>query len=140
LHFRFELANENITTLKFVFDEVSSPDDAVTNDPTVLKGYTTDVSRWIQSMSLDEVRINVIGYVGYANEAENGSGESREPPLASFQYNKKQFYKSKNYDPSKRVYIIKHGDGTKYSKIQTTEYESNTSEKSDTYCVKYTNF
>ncbi|MDR0722970.1 MAG: HmuY family protein [Treponema sp.] len=127
-------------TEKFVFDDVSSPDDGVTNDSTLLAGYTTDVSRWIRSMSLDEVCVNVIGYVGYANETETGAGETRENPLAGFQYNKKQFYKSKSYDPSERVYIIKHGDGTTYSKIQITEYESNTSEKSDTYVIKYANF
>ncbi|MDR3114840.1 MAG: HmuY family protein [Treponema sp.] len=55
-------------------------------------------------------------------------------------HNKKQFYKSKSYDPSNRVYIIKHGDGEKYSKIQITDYESNTSEKSDTYVIKYATF
>ena len=127
-------------TEQFVFDDVTSPDDAVTNDTTLLKGYTTDVSRWIKSMTIDEVCVNVIGYVGYENETQNGAGDSRETPLASFQYNKKQFYKSKSYDPSNRVYIIKHGDGVTYSKIQITEYESNTSEKSDTYVIKYANF
>ncbi|MDR2397489.1 MAG: HmuY family protein, partial [Spirochaetaceae bacterium] len=124
-------------TEKFVFDEVTSLSDAVTDDPTLLKGYSADVKRWIQSMSLDEVCVNVIGYVGYENEDLPGAGESREKPLKGFQYNKKQFYRSKSYDPSNRVYIIKHGDGKGYSKIQITEYESNPSEKSDTYVIRY---
>jgi hypothetical protein len=127
-------------TEKFAFDEVTSKDDAVTNDITLLSGYTTDVKRWIKSMTTDEVCVNVIGYVGYENENESGSGDDVTKPLAGFQYNKRQFYKSKAYDPSNRVYIIKHGDGEKYSKIQITEYESNTSEKSDTYVIKYANF
>jgi hypothetical protein len=126
-------------TEKFAFDEVTQ-DDAVTDDTTLLNRYTTDVKRWIRSMTTDEVCVNVIGYVGYENETENGAGDNVEKPLASFQYNKKQFYKSKSYDPSKRVYIIKHGDGKTYSKLQILEYESNTSEKSDTYIIKYAHF
>jgi hypothetical protein len=126
-------------TDKFVFDEVAK-DDAVTDDTTLLSKYTTDVRRWVKSMSTDEVCLNVIGYVGYGNEAENGAGDTLDNALSGFQYNKKQFYKSKNYDPSNRVYIIKHGDGKNYSKIQITEYESNTSAKSDTYVVRYANF
>ncbi|MDR1302261.1 MAG: HmuY family protein [Treponema sp.] len=126
-------------TEKFAFDEVTQ-DDAVTDDATLLNRYTTDVKRWIRSMSLEEVCVNVIGYVGYGNETETGAGDDDQKPLASFQYNKKQFYKSKSYDPSKRVYIIKHGDGATYSKIQILEYESNTSEKSDTYVIKYAHF
>jgi hypothetical protein len=99
----------------------------------LLTGYTTDVTRWIKSMTTDEVCVNVMGY---ANETQTGAGETREEAPADFQYDKKQFFTSKSYDPGNRVYIIKHADGERYSKIQTSEYERNTSEKSDTYVIK----
>jgi hypothetical protein len=127
-------------TDKLVFDEVTGKDDAVTDDTSLLSGYTTDVRRWVRSMSTDEFCLNVIGFVGYENETQSGAGDTITNPLSNFQYNKKQFYNSKSYDPSNRVYIIKHGDGKNYSKIQITEYESNTSAKSDTYVVRYANF
>jgi hypothetical protein len=127
-------------TDKTTFEEVTSKDDAVKNDTTLLKDYTTDVKKWIKSMTTDEVKVNVIGYVGYENENTSGAGDTQESALAGFKYNKKQFYASKSYDPSYQVYIIRHGDGTHYSKIQITEYESNTSEKSDTYVIQYANF
>ncbi|MDR3114839.1 MAG: HmuY family protein [Treponema sp.] len=73
-------------TEQFVFDDVTSKDDAVTDDTSLLKGYTTDVKRWIKSMTTDNVCVNVMGYVGYANETENGAGGTLGTALADFQY------------------------------------------------------
>jgi hypothetical protein len=124
-------------TEKFNFDEASFA-DAVTGDTTLLKDNTTDRKRFIYSMSsIDEISLNVIGFVGYSNENETNSYGN---PWKTFQYNKKQFYASRSFDPSKRVYIIKHGDGAGYSKIQITDYESNSAVGSDTYIIRYENF
>jgi hypothetical protein len=124
-------------TEKFNFDEASFA-DAVTDDTTLLKDYTVDRKRWIYSMSsTDSISLNVIGFVGYSNESEVNSYET---PWKTFQYNKKQFYASRSFDPSKRVYFIKHGDGAGYSKIQIPDYESNSAVGSDTYIIRCENF
>jgi hypothetical protein len=119
-------------------------DDAVKNDP-LYGPYNKDVIRYINGMNgAAPSRINVMTFVGYSNEDENDGLSQDKAFSASYQYNKKQFYNSEGMPPvmsvSNQIYIIKHGDGSKYSKIQITAYESSTSAGTDTYQIKYQNF
>jgi hypothetical protein len=97
--------------------------------------YTQDVTRWALIMAAEPVEevLNVITYAGY----KAGGGETREDPfqpnsvegaLTSFVpylFNKKQAYTMRGmppiYTPTNRVYIVRHGDGGGFSKIQLSE-------------------
>jgi hypothetical protein len=122
-------------------------DDAVKGDP-LLDPYTTDQARYVAGMGAPaETRLNVMSYVGYDNEAE-ADGLSSETALSGYSYNKKEYYASASmgaYNSTDRVYIIKHGDGTHYSKIQIAyEYfaaaASPTGAAVDAFVVSYQNF
>jgi hypothetical protein len=84
-----------------------------------------------------ENTLNVINFAGY------GQGEgTAASPFKTLQYDQKQFYirgASSSYPVTNVVYIVKHGDGTHYSKIQVTEYEFNSSATSDGFVVKFEN-
>jgi hypothetical protein len=110
--------------------------DAIENDP-LYGPYNTDVIRWRGGMGgATEVRLNILTYVGYGNEADQegqdpataGDGLTEEKAFsAPYEYNKKQFYTTitpTTYRAVPQVYIIKHGDGVHYSKIQFDKYES----------------
>jgi hypothetical protein len=92
--------------------------------------YVTDVTRYQSGMSGPVGgRMNIMTYYGYANgdgltEATAFGWSSPGPPNAPFfEFNKKAF----NYVlggmpppwyPTRQVYIIRHADGTSYSKFQ----------------------
>jgi hypothetical protein len=70
--------------------------------------------------------LNVMTFIGYG--AGNGSQAS---PFEDYLYNKKQFYRMvpgsgmpPQFEILNQVYIIKHGDGAGYSKIQVTSMEA----------------
>jgi hypothetical protein len=120
-------------------------DDAVKDDP-LYGPYNRDVIRYISGMgAAAPSRINIMTFVGYSNEDENDGLSQDKPFAAPYNYNKKQFYSGGSgmppvYTPTNQIYIIKHGDGSGYSKIQITAYESNTTTNTDTYQIKYQNF
>jgi hypothetical protein len=109
--------------------------DAVTASLGEYEPYTADVYRWAMVMAAEPVKeiLNVITYLGYPS----GSGTEadffnrKEPDqsgMASFvpyNFDKKQAYTmrgmSPSYTPTNRVYIIRHGDGQAWSKIQLSE-------------------
>jgi hypothetical protein len=123
-------------TEKTDFDAVT-PDDAV-KDGSLTK-YFADIKGWFYSMSSNkETTFNVINYCGY----ESGDGTSSDP-FKTAKYDQKQFYKresSSNYPVTNVVYIIQHGDGKSYSKIQVSQYEYASSDATDTYVLKYEKF
>jgi hypothetical protein len=114
--------------------------DAVTDGLGEYASYTTDQRRYAMVMSnVAEEYLNVMTYLGYPESdtaAHNGLTEEtyfkrKEPDqsgMASYVpygFDKKQFYSMRgmppNYTPNKRVYIVQHGSGTAYSKLQIPE-------------------
>jgi hypothetical protein len=99
--------------------------------------YTEDITRYaiiMNNLSVKEV-LNVITYLGYPG---SGSGLSAEDPfqrneadsgnMASFipySFNKKGAYTMLGmppaYTPTDQVYIVRHGDGDGWSKIQLVD-------------------
>jgi hypothetical protein len=144
-------------TDKTVLSEVSSDDKAGENDP-ILKNYITDQKRYTSTGmgAATEQFLNVMSYVGYRNEAE-ADGKTAETYLGNkaedaagtmpYLYDKKQYYNSESHEgmptfsPNNQVYIIRHGDGSRYSKIQIA-YESTGSMPTikDNWTVTYHNF
>ena len=94
--------------------------------------YVTDVTRYQHAMSASlPGPMNIMTYYGY----RTGSGETMEdpfewsvpgPPSAPFyEFNKKAFaYVTGGmpppWYPTRRVYIVRHGDGEHYSKFQVS--------------------
>jgi hypothetical protein len=122
------------------YTEKTDFDAVVLNDAVKsgnLSEYFTDKSKWFYSMSRNQnITYNVINFTGY----ETGLGTEGDP-FRDAEYNKKQFYirgEASSYPVTNVVYIVRHGNGSNYSKIQISQYEYGTS--SDTYVVKYENF
>jgi hypothetical protein len=78
------------------------------------------------------INMNVMTYLGY----RGGSGSAGDPYLANlftnpstyvpYMFNKNQFYGMNsltNCYTTNQVYIIRHGDGSRYSKVQITGFE-----------------
>jgi hypothetical protein len=120
-------------------------DDAVEND-SLYGPYNKDVVRYISGRGgAAPTRINIMTFTGYSNEADNNGLSEDSPFVAPYSYDKKQFYGGGTgmppvFFPTNQIYIIKHGDGVKYSKIQITAYQSNTDTDTDTYQIVYRNF
>ena len=118
-------------TGKTDFDVVTL-NDAVKTGP--LATYFTDTKKYFFSMSTkQQVTYNVMNYSGFSE----GTGTEADP-FKTASYNQEQFYiraSSSSYPVANAVYIVRHGDGNSYSKIQVSQYEYATS--SDTYVVKY---
>jgi hypothetical protein len=121
-------------TEKTDFDSVVLS-DAVKTGAGALSDYFADKSKWIYSMSTKRLSpLNVINYAGY----QTGTG-TENSPFQTMLYDQKQFYVGGNgYPVTKVVYIIQHGDGIHYSKIQVSQYEYANSE--DSYVIKYETF
>jgi hypothetical protein len=86
--------------------------------------------------------------MSFAGYDDNGLGLTQAAPLASYQYDQKQYYDSPSmgqYTSTSQVYIIRHGDGTHYSKI-SIDYEyaaavqSTSTPARDIWAVSYQNF
>ncbi|MDR2258057.1 MAG: HmuY family protein [Treponema sp.] len=129
------------------FDAVTRADQAVI--PAAggeYAAYTTDVYRWTTAMAAAPVRqnLNVTTYLGYPDLAKgypktgDGSGldaancfrrfdvTEMTADYSPYLFNKKQSYlmgggMPPEYSPTKQVYIVRHGDGVKYSKVQLSE-------------------
>ncbi|MDR0629520.1 MAG: HmuY family protein [Treponema sp.] len=108
-------------------------------DDSILKNYLTDKKVWVSAMGgASQTTLNVMTYVGY----ETGDGLSAENPLSGYQYDQKQYYGSAGMGKyssagKEQVYIIRHGDGTHYSKI-LIDYEY--ADSKDNWAVRYQNF
>jgi hypothetical protein len=119
-------------------------DDAVIDDP-LYGPYNKDVIRYVTGMGgAAPSRINIMTFIGYSNEDEADGLSAEQVFSTPYMYDKKQFYKGEGMPPvmsaSNQIYIIKHGDGSRHSKIQITVYESNTTNDTDTYQIIYQNF
>jgi hypothetical protein len=120
-------------TEKNDFDDVNF-DDRVTDfsgDNAEYAPYVTDVSRWLSATSSSAISIqkmNVMTYFGYVNGDGLASGTSfGTSGLSVYAFNKKAAYYKSNgsnmppqYAPTRRVYIIRHADGSGYSKFQVS--------------------
>jgi hypothetical protein len=104
--------------------------------------YTADVYRYAMVMAAEPVRqiLNVSTYLGYPAEgypaAGTGDGSSAENcfkrsdmrdmgSYRPYDFARKQAYDMlgmpPSYTPTKQVYIVRHGDGEHYSKVQLSE-------------------
>jgi hypothetical protein len=109
--------------------------------------YTQDVYRWTLVMAAEPIRqnLNVMTYLGYPDTAAgypktgNGSGLDEDncfrrvdtptgmtPDYVPYLFNKRQAYRMgggmpPEYTPTGQVYIVRHGDGKHYSKVQLSE-------------------
>jgi hypothetical protein len=125
------------------FSGVKSPDGADFTLP-----LATDATRWTQPAAEmgDPLpnELNVISYAGYSR----GTGESVDDPLTGYQYNAQQYYKADLstmppvFSLTLRVYIIRHGDGEHYSKVQITSMDSLASTRGNRriFIIRYENF
>jgi hypothetical protein len=113
-------------------------DDKLGDGDAALKDYVKDKNVWIQGMgAASQTVLNVMTYVGYTG---TGTGSVQTDPLSGYAYDKKQYYKSPEmgkYEATGMVYIIRHGDGTGYSKIKI-DYEY--ADSKDNWIVSYQNF
>jgi hypothetical protein len=149
-------------TNKTDFDDVSDEDEVeTTGDYAEYADFTTDVVKYTSATASN--RFNVMTYWGFAS----GSGTAEDPyksktpasnpPPADFvpyTYDKKNYVSmtamtgpnGAEFKLSNQVYIVKHGDGTNYSKLQITSYKSVSSgggmgaPVTETYTFKYRNF
>jgi hypothetical protein len=135
------------------FDAVTGRDAAVTG-PDPLDGrdygeYNQDAKRWTTVMSGPRHKsINVMTYAGYTNENEvDGKTEYSQFGIF-YKYNKKQFYANTfedngsmtmppNFYPTGQVYIIRHGNGAEYSRLQVTKFERDFTKLSDHYTIQW---
>jgi hypothetical protein len=103
--------------------DISSVDSA--SGASFAGDYNTDAARWIDYPEmmggLQEKRLNVMTYVGYDND-ETAAGTELDPFSATFEYDKEEYYYNAGDMPPvflvrDRVYIIRHGDGTKHTAV-----------------------
>jgi hypothetical protein len=136
------------------FDAVAGREAAVTGDP-VYAPYHEDVRRYAHGMAGSGMRLernmNVMTFLGFDNESEEGAGKTAEKPFTVYyNYDKKAFY-ANTFDAkgmmtmpprfyvTNQVYIIRHGDGEHYSKFQVTKFIRNYTADLDTYAVRWEN-
>jgi hypothetical protein len=118
------------------FDDVASADADFSGD------YKVDTNRYVNAsasagqptgagMPTTVNPLNVMTYIGYGFGDGLGDGSNYgtdgHAPFASYQYNANAFYSMVSqgvYDPTYKVYIIKHGTGSGLTKIQITSMES----------------
>jgi hypothetical protein len=139
-------------------DQVEDPPEEF----AILKDYSTDQKRYVAGMGAATVTtLNVMSYVGYRNEddvdgisAATAFGVKADDPADTmpYLYDKKNYYASgpmgaagPTWSSSGQVYIIRHGDGENYSKIQITyEYQGANADAgtpaTDVWGIEYQNF
>jgi hypothetical protein len=103
--------------------------------------YTEDAVRWAMVMGAEPVKqfLNVITYLGYPGSDDplhDGASQAtyfqRKDPAAGamasfvpYLFNKRQAFTMHgmppDYAPTRQVYVIRHGDGAAYSKLQLSE-------------------
>jgi uncharacterized protein with FMN-binding domain len=107
-----------------LFDMVRPGDPGFDED---LEDYLVDKTVWVSAMGMNPgYRLNVMTYMGYSLSF-TGTGTSSEDPFTTlipvFTFNKKAFLDWTSgmpppFAPTNRVYIVRHGDGAGYSKLQ----------------------
>jgi hypothetical protein len=124
------------------FNAVQSPDGADFTLP-----FTADTKRYTSpaaEMGLPVLnRLNVITYVGYGE----GTGTEGDP-LTDYKFNANQYYNADLstmppvYSITKQVYIVKHGTGEAYSRVQITAMDTQASTKGNKriFIITYQNF
>lgn len=118
------------------YDAVGSLDDRVTDltgDNAAYADYVTDTMRWQKAMSVNvEGVMNIMTYYGYRDAVNyDGTSEAKSfqwslpgPPANPFyEFNKKAFARVSGgmpppWEETGQVYVIRHGDGETYSKLQ----------------------
>jgi hypothetical protein len=102
------------------------------------KPYVTDVDRWHGSMGgTIPSRMNIMTYYGYYSgdglTSATGFELSPDAPLANefYEFDRRAFAYAgtvmpPEWYPTSQVYVIRHGDGLGYSKIQITRFEYHT--------------
>jgi hypothetical protein len=123
------------------YDEVESADDAVTDFSGTYAEYApyvNDVNRWAYGMGGDryEVPMNMMTYFGFpgGDGLTYGTAFTVNPydpddpeHYVFYDFDKKAAYTDEggmppDFAPTNQVYIIRHGDGEVYSKLQVTEF------------------
>jgi hypothetical protein len=130
---------------------------------TVLHAVDTPLYAWtgMGAGPSATTSLNVMTFVGYAygtgltNTVPTLQGTPPYDPerdgdypangaLTSYEYNADQYYYDTghgsggpSFDVTNKVYIIRHGDGSGYSKIQVVEYGYGGSPTADNFVVKY---
>jgi hypothetical protein len=95
-----------------------------------------------------ETKMNVMTYLGYVS-GDGSVGTPYEantyvsPPAiyVPYEFNKKQFYKMFSftlYEATNQVYIVRHGDGVTYSRVQITAFGM--AGGKDQFAVRYQKF
>ena len=106
--------------------------------------WGTDKLRYTygQGGVINQVVLNVMGWFGYAE----GNGLSPDTRYRTFQYGKGKSFLgpytidgTMQYPASKRVFVLRHGDGTRHSKVEIVSYTSESATRTDTFVVKYEN-
>ncbi|MDR1949386.1 MAG: hypothetical protein LBQ38_08340 [Spirochaetaceae bacterium] len=111
--------------------------------------YNRDIKRWEWNMSgAYERRLNVITFKGYDNENQATAGLTQETAFSlGYLYDKKQFYYNPplpngglrmppDFRATNQVYIVRHGNGADYSKVQISRFVRHYNELIDAYTVK----
>jgi hypothetical protein len=143
------------------FDDVSREDKPEDTE------YNTDTNKYVWTgmgaAPTAQTPLNVMSFVGYTY----GNGETASVPalkggppydperdgaypstgaFTGYKYDQKTYYKQEHgsgggptFSSTNYVYIIRHGDGKHYSKIQIT-YAYQSSPAADTFVIKYSNF
>jgi hypothetical protein len=142
-------------------------DDVSLDDRPEDTGYNTDTGKYVWNgmgaAPTAKMLLNVMTFVGY----DYGNGEAASIPtlkgaapydpdrdgdypspgaFTGYKYDQKTYYKQEHgsgggptFSSTNYVYIIRHGDGEHYSKIQIT-YAYQSSPAADTFVIKYSNF
>jgi hypothetical protein len=143
------------------FDAVTGEADKATvdtdNPDFDYRDYFQDTKRYVMIMGAKYYnRLNVMTYAGYPDEAEyNGLVEDKalagNGGLVSYNYDKKQYYFNPplpdgglrmppDFEATKQVYIIRHGNAADFSKFQITRFVRDFSDNSDHYTVHWKKF
>jgi hypothetical protein len=119
---------------------------ALPADADFTKPYATDISKYVNAsadaehptgngMPTSQNPLNVMTYIGYSfgdGESDGTNyGTDGHAPFGGYLYNADAFYKMVEgqmgvYEPTRKVYIIKHGDGSGYTELQIESMETGT--------------
>jgi hypothetical protein len=139
-----------------VFTSVSDRDGVpATGEYAGLAKDTTKYTTTAQAGNGTLVTLNVMTYLGYYPDTSGDGNTDTAPYRANpaggdmttylpYTYDKHQFYRMVNmmqslFEATEEVYIIRHGNGIDYSKIQVTDF-GYASATGATFELKYQNF
>lgn len=141
-------------TNKTDFEKVTGPEARVETDPSGFdySPYYQDTRLWTWRMGECAERLmNVMSFPGYHNE-NSADGKTKETALGAavvnYKYDKKAYYWNPplpdgglrmppDFQPTKQVYIIRHGNGVEYSKFQVSQFVRDATAFSDNYTITW---